>query len=132
MKALISLVVLGLIALGFYKAWEAWELKQTSAEVEKNATINPARLQGMDFKIEPMYREAQSKGAYGLRDFIDRYKGTQFLEDPKLAWIELDYALLLSVSDPPEARKVFNRVRARINSGSPVYARMKSLEKSFQ
>ena len=47
------------------------------------------------------------------------------------ASIELDYVVLLAQSNPEAARKAFAKVKSRITSGSPLYTRVKDLEKTY-
>ena len=54
------------------------------------------------------------------------------IKDPRLAWIQLDYVILAGTSDTGEARLVFRKVQGRLTSGSPVYSRMKQLEKTYE
>ena len=64
----------------------------------------------MDPALENSYRMAKEKGAAGLRDFLNGYRGTPHLVDPRLGHIEIDYALLLNLNNPAEGRRVFNEV----------------------
>ncbi len=73
---------------------------------------------------------AEQHGAAGLREFLAAHGGQ--IKDPRLAWIELDYVVLAGESNPGEARRVFAKVRARLDSTSPVYSRLKQLEKTYQ
>jgi hypothetical protein len=73
---------------------------------------------------------ARNRGATGLRDFLARYGKN--IDDPRRAWIELDYVVLLAQSSPGEARREFAKVKSRIQSDSPVYNRVKQLEKTYE
>jgi hypothetical protein len=44
----------------------------------------------------------------------------------------LDYVLLISHQDPAEARRIFKDIQDRTPTFSPVYDRVKRLEKAFQ
>jgi len=44
----------------------------------------------------------------------------------------LDYVLVAAPGDPAEARRVFAQVKARLTPRSPVYPRMKQLEKTYE
>jgi hypothetical protein len=66
----------------------------------------------------------------GLKDFLSTYGNT--VNDPRLAAIELDYAVLVAPSNPSEARRVFAKVKGRLQENSPVYDRMKRLEKTYE
>jgi hypothetical protein len=136
MKAAIWIAVIVLLIMGAYKGCEFYE-KHSIEQAEIAATlarrdVNPATLAGMDRGLEQLYKDAQAKGLPGLRDFLQSYRNTTYLTDPKLAWIELDYVVLQAARDPADARKVFQQVRSRLQPGSPVYWRMKDLEGSFR
>jgi len=87
-------------------------------------------LEGMPANLEPALAAAQKQGAAGLRTFLGNYERS--IRDPRLADIELDYVVLLSRQDPGEAKRVFEAIKARITTSSPVYARIKKLENTFQ
>ena len=52
--------------------------------------------------------------------------------DPRRAWIQLDYVVEVSREDPSEAKRVFKNVKDRTPPSSPVYSRIKSLEKTYE
>jgi hypothetical protein len=64
-----------------------------------------------------------------MRNWLKAY-GAQ-VQDPRKAWIEMDYALALMREDPNEAKKVFLAVKERTPTNSPVYPRVLQLEKTF-
>jgi hypothetical protein len=80
--------------------------------------------------LETSLSAAQKQGAAGLRDWLNSYR--IYVKDPRLAAIELDYVLLISHQDPAEAKRIFQEVKARTSPTSPVYDRVKKLEKTFQ
>jgi hypothetical protein len=54
------------------------------------------------------------------------------LQDPRKSWIELDFCVAIAREDPAEARRLFAEVKARTSQSSPIYPRVKELEKSFR
>jgi hypothetical protein len=88
------------------------------------------QLPGLPPRLQPALEAAQQRGAAGLRDFLAANGAN--VADPRLAWIQLDYVLVVAPGDPVEARKVFAQVKARLAPGSPVFARMKQLEKTYE
>jgi hypothetical protein len=54
------------------------------------------------------------------------------IQDPRKAWIELDYCVVLARENPKEARRIFDQVKQRIRPDSPVYPRIKQLEPTFE
>lgn len=134
MKALIAIVIIVAAAMGGWKIYSHWlDLKEKEKEKKKTEevqTVAATQLPGMVPQLEPFLEAAQRQGASGLRQFLTKYKKT--IADPRLASIELDYVVLVANDDPAEARKTFARVKQRIPRESPVYARIKQLEKAYQ
>ena len=54
------------------------------------------------------------------------------IADPRKAWIELDYVVLLAQSSPGAARQKFQEVKSRVQPDSPVYGRVRQLEKTYE
>jgi hypothetical protein len=54
------------------------------------------------------------------------------IQDPRKAWIELDYVVQLSSKDPKEAKEIFSQVKARTPPQSPVYPRIQKLAQTYQ
>ncbi len=137
MKVLIVLVIvaavfyLGRAILHRYEDVERHTIPppgQSAPAEPKPAPVST--LEGMSPSLEPALAAAQKQGAAGLRSFLSNYGRS--IRDPRLADIELDYVVLLSRQDPVEAKRVFEAVKARTLISSPVYARIKKLEMTFQ
>ena len=128
-----AILVIGFIALA---GWFGWTLSKQQTDHSAPTEAAPARpitgpdLPGMPQSLEGTWAMAQQRGATGLRDFLTRYGKT--ISDPRLAWIQLDYAVLVAKQDPAEARKTFSTVKNRIAPGSLVYPRVKQLEKTYE
>ena len=88
------------------------------------------QLPGMPFQLDPSLHAAQSQGATGLRNWLKAYGDK--IQDPRKAWIELDYCVAISREDPSEARRLFADVKKRTVSTSPVWPRIKRLEKTYE
>jgi hypothetical protein len=54
------------------------------------------------------------------------------IRDPRKAWIELDYCVLIARDNPAEARRIFADVKARTPASSPVWPRIKELSKTYE
>jgi hypothetical protein len=65
-----------------------------------------------------------------LKNWLKTYG--QSVEDPRKAWIELDYCVAIARQDPAEAKRVFAQVKERISPSSLVWPRMKQLEKAYE
>jgi hypothetical protein len=134
MKFLITVVIVVGLGLGVWQVCKFWEKTQQ----EQRAAVAPApavvssgdQLPGLPPRLQAALEAAQQRGAAGLRDFLAA--NGKNVADPRLAWIQLDYVLVVAQSDPAEARKVFAQVKQRLKPDSPVYSRMKQLEKTYE
>ncbi len=136
MKTLIGiLIVLAVIFFG-WKVYDYWVGVDTEREAREQArrppTVVPERLEGLPSQLEPSLQEAQKKGAPGLKAWLDQYKRSPLVKDPRLAWIELDYVVGIAAENPLAAKRVFSEVKKRTPPESPVYPRIKELEKTYE
>jgi hypothetical protein len=136
MKAAISiLIVLFVIFLGF-RLFDYWD--KVSQEKEKQSRrsgtsqVDPRSLSGLPDKLESALEKATQDGPKALKEWLDRAKAAQQVKDPRLAWIELDYVLMVTKDNPVEAKRVFADVKNRTSPGSPIYPRVKQLEKTYE
>lgn len=130
------IAVLMLVAV-LYGGWELffyWERIKNEEEVQKKQAaaevVVGEQLSGMPQQLEPALKAAEGQGAAGLRNFLKTYD--RLLQDPRKAWIELDYCLLISREDPSEAKRIFASVKGRTPETSPVWPRIKKLEKAYE
>ena len=133
MKIAIGILILALVGFGGYKLWEYWaQTEQNKVVADPAANIRPESLQGLPQPLEPQLKEAQDKGPEAFREFIANIKKSPLVKDPRLAWIELDYVVMVARTDPAEAKRVFRKVKERVPADSPVYPRIQSLQKTFE
>ena len=135
MKALIAILVLvAAIFVGFklLDYWDKVEQQKERDQQKANAQVDPRSLQGVPYDLEPKLQEAYNKGALGLKEWLEKFKHSPQIKDPRLAWVELDYVVLISRDNPVEAKHVFADVKARLSTESPVYPRVKLLEKTYE
>lgn len=134
MKIVISVVIVIALLFGGYKVWEYWDNVSHDRDVaQKEAAarkVVPEQLAGMPNGLEQSYQAAQKGGATGIRNWLKAY-GPR-IQDPRKAWIELDYAVAISREDPVEAKKVYAEVKNRTEESSPVNGRVKELERTFK
>jgi len=138
MKQLIGLLLIigGLWACK--ETYEYWGKVKLRKEAEDRggapppvaAATAPSALPGLPANLEFSLQTAQKQGPAGLKSWLKLYRG--YVSDPRLAAIELDYLVLISSTNPQEARQVFASVRQRTPITSPIYPRIKQLEKSYQ
>lgn len=131
-----KLITVGIIVLVFYFGyrlflyWEQVRDERDLQEATAKAVVRPESLPGMPYQLEASLQAAQRQGVNIFRKWLETY-GPR-IEDPRKAWIELDYCLLLAREDPKEARRVFAEVRKRTPPSSPVYPRVKQLAKTYE
>ena len=127
-----------IIAVVLYGGWQLFlyydRVKSEDEETQKKAAatenISPQQLSGMPNQLESSLEAAQKQGAAGLRNWLKVYGPS--IQDPRKAWIQLDYCVEVSQQDPAEARRVFAEVKARTPDSSPVWKRIKQLEKTYE
>lgn len=133
MKVLISILIVVAVIFVAWKTWEYWDRVQTQKEAAEQAAkrpVDPRSLDGMDYRLEPSLQEVMDrKDPQALKAWLDRYRPV--LKDPRLAWIELDYVLMVAPQNPVEAKRVYRAVKQRTPTNSPVYRRVKELEKTY-
>jgi hypothetical protein len=135
MKAVISILIVAVVGLLGWRFWQYWEQKNRESGVAPTVATGPAdgqQLPGIPSQLETSLQKAQQQGPKALKQWLDTYRRSPLVTDPRLAWVELDYVLLVSKEDPAEARRVFASVKQRTPPHSPVYPRIQSLEKTYE
>ena len=136
MKALISLLIAVVVAFVGFKLYEHWNMANDQKLIEeraaRQAVLDPDRLEGMPWQLYEKMREAQKAGPEAMRNFLEACKRFPDVKDPRLAWAELDYAVMISASDPVAARKVYQEVKKRTPPDSRIQPRLKQMAKSFE
>ena len=130
-------IVILMIVMGLYGGWELflyWDrVKNEEATAKKqaaSAVVVGEQLPGMPQQLETSLQAAQKLGATGLRNWLKTYGPS--IQDPRKAWIELDYCVALARSDPNEAKRVFAGVKKRLQPSSPLWPRIKQLESTYE
>jgi hypothetical protein len=133
-KTLIIIAVVVVVALGGWKLFEYWEtVEDEKFNAEKNAVsavVNPDSLPGLPPGYDASLRAAQQQGTAALGNWLKVYGPA--VQDPRKAWIQLDYVLLITRENPQEAKRIFNEVKDRTPPNSRVWPRVHELEKSYQ
>ena len=114
-----------------YHALQDYDPKSTDSK--KSAVVdpnNPAMLPGLPPNLEPLLEAARKQGPKVFRRWLDYY-GAQ-IEDPRKAWIELDYVIDISRENMDQARQIFESVKARTPKNGPVYERIKKLAPGYE
>ena len=134
MTKLIAALMIIAVLYGGWELFLYWEKvkneDETKQKQEAAAMVIGDQLPGLPNKLEASLQAARKQGAGGLRNWLKTY--AQSVEDPRKAWIELDYCVAVAREDPAEARRVFAAVKERTGPASPVWPRMKQLEKTYE
>ena len=133
-KTISIVAIVAIVIFGGWEMWLQWDKYNTEKDIKEKAdaaalNVNPETLEGMPYTLEKSYQAASKNGAVGIRNWLKVYG--QSVQDPRRAWIELDYVVQIASSDPLEARKVFADVKSRVDTNSPVYPRVQQLSKTY-
>jgi hypothetical protein len=127
---LIGILIILIVLYGGWKLFEYWETVKANQEKAKAVeTIRPEQLPGLPPQLETSLATAYTQGAVGLNKWLERYRPST--QDPRLAWIELDYVVLITKDNPLQAKKIFAQVKNRIQPSSPIYNRIQKLAKTY-
>lgn len=131
---LIGAVIIALVLFGCYELVEYYAKvkleSETQAKQEAAKVIRPEQLSGMPYELQTSLAAAQQAGPKFFGNWLATYGRS--IQDPRLAWIQLDYVVAVSRDNPAEARKIFAAVKDRTPSSSPVYPRIQELAKSYE
>ncbi len=134
MTKLISALIIVVVIFAGWKFFLYWEKVKNEEEAQKKqviaAAVQPESLPGLPPQYESGLRAAQQESNAAFRKWLKTYD--KVLEDPRKAWIQLDFCVAIAREDPSEARRVFAEVKARVPPSSPVWPRVKELEKSYE
>ena len=133
-KTLIIVAVVAAVLFGGWEFWTYWlKVQDEKAAQEKQAAasvVNPDSLPGLPSGWEGSLHAAEQGGPAALGNWLKTY-GPR-VQDPRKAWIQLDYVLMITRDNPQEAKRIFGEVKDRTLPNSPVWPRIHDLEKSYQ
>jgi len=134
MTKLIAALIIVAVLYGGWELFLYWEKVKNEEETKQKqdaaAAVMGDQLPGLPYQLEASLQTARKHGTAGLRNWLKTH--SQSVEDPRKAWIELDFCVAVAREDPAEARRVFAAVKERIGPSSPVWPRMKQLEKTYE
>jgi hypothetical protein len=134
MTKLIAILILVAALFVGWRLFVYWDhVKNEKAEAEKQAAaaeVTSRALQGVPFQLENSLEAAERRGGAGLRDWLKAYGDK--IQDPRKAWIELDYVVFLGRDNVVEAKRVFANVKARTPHNSPIWPRIEKLAKTYE
>jgi hypothetical protein len=134
MTKLIAVLILLVVVFGGWELFFYWEKVKNEQEVQQKhaaaAVVTEDQLSGLPQPMESSLKAAEAQGAVGLGNWLKTYG--RVVQDPRKAWIELDYCLLISKDNPSEARRLFAEVKNRTPESSPIWPRIKKLENAYE
>ncbi len=129
-KLIAILIFLLVVWVGYRVVKYANEVKTQQVAEEKAKVVVPEKLPGLPWQLESSLQAAQKSGSAAMRTWLEQNRNS--IQDPRKAWIELDFCTLVARDNPQEAKQVFAAVKARTRSTSPVYPRIKELDRTFE
>ncbi len=135
MTKLITILIIVAALWGGWQLFVYWDKVKQEDEVaaKKKAQTeitSGEQLSGMPNSLESSYQAAKNKGGTAMRNWL-KLNGRS-VQDPRKAWIELEYCVAIAREDPAEARRTFAAVKSRLTASSPVWRRVKQLEKTYE
>lgn len=139
MKALISIFIVLVCVYGFMELVGFYNRtakpqssggEEVSAPRVEHIAGSGEGLSGMPVGLEASLAQAQQQGLEELGKWLKQWGRN--VQDPRLAWIELDYIVLLNLKDHKLARERFLQVKSRIGPESPVAERIRKLEPAYE
>jgi hypothetical protein len=134
MTKLIAALIIIAVLYGGWEFFLYWEKVKNEDEDKRKkeaaAMVIGDQLPGVPYQLEASLQAARKEGPAALKNWLK--VNNQSIEDPRKAWIELDYCVAVFRENPAEARRVFAAVKERIGPSSPVWPRMKQLEKTYE
>ena len=131
-----KLIAIFCVVVGVYALWHVIGFLQSSKtkggklDVEEETVVVPQELAGLPSQLAASLDAAQKQGPEALGVWLQQY--SHLVADPRRAWIELDYVVLVTKRDPAKARQMYAQVRDRVAPGSPVYDRVQRLKKTYE
>ncbi|MCK6501434.1 MAG: hypothetical protein L6Q38_18305 [Nitrospira sp.] len=106
------------------------EPAEPAPAVNHTIAVSGQDLPGMPAYLEDSLSKAHQEGVDALGKWLKTWQ--KKIQDPRLAWIELDYIVLLNLKDHKAARERFLAVQARVPDTSPVYGRVQKLAPAYE
>ena len=135
MTKLIAALIIIVVLIGGYNLFVYWEkVKNEEESVRKTEAAKEItsddQLQGLPEKLAPSLDAAKKQGVAGMRNWLKTYGSA--VQDPRKAWLELDFVVAVTREDPAEAKRVFASVKERVPHSSPVWPRIEKLRKTYE
>lgn len=132
-KVIAVLIIVGFL-FGVWQLFFYYERVKNEEDLKQKeqvaATVMGDQLEGVPQPLHASLQAAQAKGAASLREWLKTYNHA--ITDPRKAWIELDYVVMVAREQPAEARRVFKEVKERTPPASPVWPRIQQLSATYE
>ena len=90
MKGFISILIIAAACFGGWQLWKYWtevRSKSSSAPAAAEQGAPEQKLSGMDPRLEASLQKAQQGGGTTLKQWLDTYRRSGMVKDPRLASI---------------------------------------------
>lgn len=133
-KGLITVLVIAVVAFGAWKIFDYWQkvdAEKATQQKEAAATVvNGDSLAGLPSGWDTSLNKAEQGGADALGSWLKTYGNG--VQDPRKAWIQLDYVVMITRDNPGEAKRLFADVKNRTQPNSPVWPRIQAMQKTYE
>jgi hypothetical protein len=131
-KVIWVFIIAAVVFIGyrFYVHWEQTQAESGGPKESPVTSVSGESLPGLPPQLETSLRTAKDRSPAAFRAWFKLHE--KELADPRKAWIELDLCVAIRRDDPAEARQIYAHLKQRVPPSSPVWPRMKELERAFQ
>lgn len=133
-KGLITILIVAVVGFGAWQIFEYWQkvdAEKATQEKEAAATVvNGDSLSGLPNGWDTSLTKAEQGGADALGNWLKTYGNG--VQDPRKAWIQLDYVVMITRDNPGEAKRLFADVKNRTDPKSPVWPRIQAMQKTYE
>jgi hypothetical protein len=134
MTKLITALIIVVVVYCGYRLFFYWEAVKEDRENQQKQTASWAAqgesLPGLPYQLNDSLHAAKQQGNAAMRNWLKTYGAA--VQDPRKAWIELDFCVAIARDNPAEARRIFASVKQRTPKDSPVLTRVRQLAKSYE
>jgi hypothetical protein len=125
------IVAVGYVAYLLFQQWDQARLEhETGRKAEVATAVTGESLAGMPSQLENGLRAAKDRGPVAFQTWFKANE--RMLADPRKAWIELELCVAMTRESPAESKRIYARVKGRVPPSSPVWPRVKELERVFE
>lgn len=133
-KALLTIAIVAIVGLGAWYIFEYWQKvdaeKASDQKQAESTQVNPDTLPGLPDGWDTSLHAAEQGGASALGNWLKIYGNG--VHDPRKAWIQLDYVVMITRDNPGEAKRLFGDVKDRTDPKSPVWPRIQAMQKTYE